>query len=201
MGLIKIMSIARPHAIPGTIKIKVNLRSMKTLRRTETYQASQQDVFKTIDDLGISGMHMTQSSRMMMGSKLNLKFLTKNHTGLGSKYRWTGKMMGIKMDFTVQVTKWVKDVEKTWETIGATKLIIYSWFRMHLLIAPAVDGAITELSISYKKPRRLLNKLLSFLFADLYCKWCLRKMLSDAKKSLEVSKGRVISFDKSQCDA
>ena len=62
---------------------------------------------------------------MMMGSKLNLEFLTENHTGQGSKYRWTGKVMGMKMDFTVVVTKWMDGEEKIWETIGKTKLIIY----------------------------------------------------------------------------
>jgi len=45
---------------------------------------------------------------------------------LGSKYRWTGRMMGLKMDFTVTVTKWVAGIEKVWETIGEAKMIIYS---------------------------------------------------------------------------
>src|SRR5437762_3187293 len=105
---------------------------MKTIKRIETYNAPAQEVFRSIDDLGVTGMHMTQSSMMMMGNKLHLEFLTENHTGLGSKYRWIGKMMGMKMDFTVEVTKWTKGIEKTWETIGSTRLIIYSWFRMHL---------------------------------------------------------------------
>lgn len=44
---------------------------------------------------------------MMMGSKLKLEFLTAEHRGLGSKYRWSGKMMGIPHDFNVEVTKWI----------------------------------------------------------------------------------------------
>ena len=164
---------------------------MKTITRVEKFRASPETVFKTIDDLGVTGMHMTKSSMMMMGSKLHLEFLTENHIGLGSKYRWTGKMMGLKMDFTVEVTKWIKSIEKTWETIGSTRLIIYSWFRMHLLVAPAVDCATAELSISYKKPKGFFKKILSFLFADLYCKWCLRKMLGDAKISLETSQQNI----------
>lgn len=99
---------------------------MKSINRIETYNATPEQVFKTIDDLGVTGMHMTRSSMMMMGSKLNLEFLTENHTGLGSRYRWTGKMMGLKMDFTVEVTKWISGKEKIWETIGEAKLIIYS---------------------------------------------------------------------------
>lgn len=99
---------------------------MKTITRVEKFSASPKAVFKTIDDLGVTGMHMTKSSMMMMGSKLHLEFLTKHHTGLNSTYRWTGKMLGMKMDFTVEVTKWVEGEEKIWETIGKTKLIILS---------------------------------------------------------------------------
>jgi hypothetical protein len=159
---------------------------MKSITRIETYNATPEQVFKCIDDLGVTGMHMTRSSMMMMGSKLSLEFLTANHTGPGSKYKWTGKMMGMPMDFTVEVTKWISDKEKIWETIGETKLIIYSWYRMHLLILPALNGCKAELSISYEKPKGFFNKILSFLFADLYCKWCLKHMLGDAKKSLEI---------------
>lgn len=161
---------------------------MKSITIIETYNATPVDVFKCIDDLGVTGMHMTQSSMMMMGSKLNLEFLTENHTGFASKYRWTGKMMGMLMDFTVEVTKWISPKEKIWETIGDTKLIIYSWYRMHLLIVPGPGGCKAELSICYEKPKGFFNKILSFLFADWYCKWCLKHMLGDAKKSLESPK-------------
>ena len=157
---------------------------MKTLSRNERFPASAQQVFKTIDDLGVTGMHMTESSMMMMGSKLNLEFLTTNKAGLGSRYRWTGKMMGLIMDFTVEVTKWVNGVEKVWETIGDTKLIIYSWYRMKLLVNEVNGKTDAELSISYEKPKGFFNRILCFLLADWYCRWCLKKMLGDAKKAV-----------------
>lgn len=159
---------------------------MKTIERTEVFNASPEQVFKCIDDLGVTGMHMTKSSAMMMGSKLSLEYLTEKHTGLGTMYRWTGKMMGMSMDFTVEVTKWVPYKEKTWETIGDTKLIIYSWYQMHLITTPMLNnGTNAELSISYEKPKGFFNKILSFLFANWYCRWCLNHMLGDAKKLLE----------------
>ncbi|HRO86210.1 MAG TPA: hypothetical protein PK110_15405 [Niabella sp.] len=161
---------------------------MKSISRTETYNTTPGQVFKCIDDLGVTGMHMTQSSMMMMGSKLNLEFLTENHTGLGSKYRWAGKMIGMPMDFTVEVTKWISGQEKIWETIGDTKLIIYSWYRMHLIVTPMLNGSKAELSISYEKPKGFFNKILSFLFADWYCKWCLKHMLGDAKIFLQANR-------------
>ena len=95
---------------------------MKTLKQNKIYNAPLEQVFKAIDDLGVTGTHMTQSSGMMMGNKLKLEYLTKHHTGLGTKYRWTGKMMGMAMDFTVEVTKWMDGKEKTWETIGENRL-------------------------------------------------------------------------------
>jgi len=158
---------------------------MKTLSRTEIFSSPPLEVFKAIDDLGVTGMHMTKSSMTMMGSKLKLEFLTDNKTGLGSKYRWTGKMMGIPMDFTVIVTKWQEGVEKVWETIGPTKLIIYSWYRMELKIKVNNEVVDAVLSISYEKPQGTLNKILSLLFADWYCRWCLKQMLGDAKKSVD----------------
>ena len=158
---------------------------MKTISRIEKYNARPLQVFRCIDDLGVTGSHMTQSSGMMMGSKLNLNYLTKNKTGLGSKYRWTGKMMGLKMAFTVEVTKWIEGKEKVWETVGPTKLIIYSWYRMKLIVNGSADGTEAELSITYKKPDGFMKKILCFLFADWYCRWCLRQMLCDAKKTVE----------------
>lgn len=161
---------------------------MKTIKRKETFIAPADKVFGYLDDLGVTGMHMTKSSAMMMGSKLQLKFLTNHRTGMGSRYQWTGTMMGMKMDFTVEVTKWVEGVEKIWETTGEAKMIIYSWYRMHLLVYPEGNAAQAELSITYEKPRNWFARIISFLFADLYCNWCLRKMLNDTKIKIEAEK-------------
>ena len=161
---------------------------MKTISRSCYFDAPPEDVFRAIDDLGVTGAHMTQSSMMMMGNKLNLQYLTDHHTGLHSSYRWTGKMMGIRMDFTVLVTKWIPPVEKVWETVGESRLIIYSWYRMTLQQQAGPNGTTAILSISYKRPKGFWSNLLSILFADLYCIWCLRKMLTDAGKSLNQNK-------------
>ena len=158
---------------------------MKTITQTAAYAASPRDVFHYLDDLGVTGMHMTQSSTMMMGSKLHLQYITPNHTGLNSKYRWTGTMMGMKMDFTVEVTKWTEGVEKIWETIGAARMIIYSWYRMHLLLKQINNSTIAELSITYEKPKGWFAKIISFFFADWYCRWCLKNMLTDTKSQIE----------------
>lgn len=161
---------------------------MKTIKKTKLYRASPKAVFDRIDDLGITGMHMTKSSMMMMGTKLNLQYLTENRRGPGTKYRWTGNMMGMVMDFTVEVTQWIAGKEKTWETIGPAKLIIYSWYRMHLSISKEGNQTLADLSITYEKPKGLFYKILSFFFAAWYGRWCLKNMLNDTGKSLNQQK-------------
>lgn len=159
---------------------------MKTITQKIQIHASPIKVFETLDDLGVTGMHMTKSSAMMMGGKLHLEYLTNHHTGPGSKYQWTGKMMGLQMDFTVEVTRWIKGIEKIWETIGEAKMIIYSWYRTHLLVKPMNNGAEASLSITYEKPKGWFAKTLSFFFADWYCNWCLKNMLADTKRKLDL---------------
>jgi hypothetical protein len=174
----------------------LKVRNMKTITRTSLFTSPALEVFRIIDDLGVTGVHMTESSMMMMGSKLILEYLTANRTGLNSKYRWYGKMMGIPMHFTVLVTKWNPGKEKVWETIGESKLVIYSWYRMALHLEESISGTFAILSISYKRPAGFWGKLLSYIFADIYCIWCLRKMLTDANHSLaqnlSINKGRII---------
>lgn len=167
---------------------------MKTIKRIETYTAPADIVFSCLDDLGVTGMHMTKSSTMMMGSKLHIEFLTKQHTGIGSKYRWTGTMMGMNMDFTVEVTKWIEGVEKVWETIGTSEMIIYSWYRMHLLVYPKGNVSQAELSITYERPKGWFAKIVSYLFADWYCAWCLKNMLTDGNKKIEEDKEMLLKF-------
>jgi hypothetical protein len=131
---------------------------------------------------------------MMMGSKLQLEYLTYNHTGLDSKYRWTGTMIGMEMDFTVKVTKWEEGVEKVWETIGEAKMIIFSWYQMHLQVNPMEDTTLVELSITYEKPKSWFAKIVSFLVAEWYCTWCLKNMLYDTKKKIETDESTLPSY-------
>ena len=49
---------------------------MKTIKKKIFINASPDKIFGMMDDLGVTGMHMTKSSTMMMGSKLDLEYLT-----------------------------------------------------------------------------------------------------------------------------
>ena len=158
---------------------------MKTNSKNILIHSMPEKVFAQMDDFSKTGMHMSESSMMMMGSKLKLEQLSTNSTGVGASYRWHGKMVGMTMDFSETVTKWQPPKLKEWETIGEAKIIIMSWYRMWFEIVPAENGTIAKLSISYLPPTQWYYKILSFLFAKLYCNWCLNNMLNDTKKNLE----------------
>lgn len=160
---------------------------MKTISKTRIYQASPEDVFDCLDNLSVTGMHMTRSSIPMMGGKLNLEFLSPQKTGLNTLYRWTGKVLWWDMGFTVQVTEWIRGKEKTWKTVGPVRIILYSWFEMRLHVERAMEGSTALLSFTYEKPKGPLNKLLCLLLGDWYGKWCLNHMLADAEKQLGAS--------------
>jgi hypothetical protein len=51
---------------------------VKTVSQTYTFYAPAGVVFDHLDDLSVTGMHMTKSSMPMMGGKMNLQFLSAN---------------------------------------------------------------------------------------------------------------------------
>ena len=40
----------------------------------------------------------------------------------------------------ISLSKWIQNKEKVWETIGEPKLIIYSRYRMNLLVTPGLKN-------------------------------------------------------------
>ena len=158
---------------------------MKTKSKSILIHSTPEKVFQQMDDFSKTGMHMSESSMMMMGSKLKLEQLSPNPTGIGASYRWYGKMMGMTMDFSETVTKWEQNKLKEWEIVGDAKIIIMSWYRMWFEISPSENGTNAKISISYLPPKEWYYKILSFFFAKWYCNWCLNNMLNDTKKSIE----------------
>ena len=155
---------------------------MKTKSRNILINSTPPKVFALMDDFSKTGMHMSESSMMMMGSKLNLEQLSTNATGIGATYRWYGKMMGMTIDFKETVSKWEFPIAKKWETIGDAKIIIISWYKMWFNIEGNDGSSIVTLHISYLPPKQWYFRILSFLFANWYCNWCLKNMLESIKQ-------------------
>ena len=154
-------------------------REVRKIERTMIINAKPEEVFAFMDDINNTGRHMTESNAQMAGSKLKLEWLTDYKTGLNTKYKWTGKVMGMKMKFTVIVSQWDSGKSKTWETIGDAKMIVISWYRMYLELKPNDDGTTTaKLGILYTKSKNIPG----FLLGKRYSIWCVNSMLNDTNK-------------------
>lgn len=161
---------------------KKNNRKIQTYERTMFMNGNPRDVFTFMDNIENTGMHMTKSNGAMMGGKLTIQWLSDHKTGLGTKYRWTGRVAGMKMDFTVEVNKWVDGKEKVWGTVGDAKMIVIDWFEMYLIISAKENGkSEAKLGIYYTKHKSLWG----FLLGKWYSKWCVKSMLKDTRKHFE----------------
>ncbi len=160
---------------------------MKTVSETVEIQAPAQEVFAHIDDIRNVGWHMTeQSSMAMMGSKLTVEVLSEQKTGLGATYRYSGTIMGLTLDFSESVTKYVANREKVWRTIGEPRLLIMASYEMRLSIEPQPPSSSRlTISIAYELPRSQFWRFLGILLAGWYSRWCLQRMCRDTKRVLE----------------
>lgn len=157
----------------------------RRLSETVRIEASPRAVFAYLDDFRNLGGHMSERSMAMMGSRLRLERLDGPGTGVGARYRWTGRIMGLPIELTEVVTDWVADRLKAWETVGVPRLIVIAGYRMNFTVAPDGAGTVLTIEIEYDVPRSWLGRLLSWLLGDAYSRWCLRRMARDAKATLE----------------
>jgi len=158
-------------------------RKIRYYQKEMLIKGSPEEVFAFMDDIRNTGKHMTENSGPMAGGKLNIEWLSGHKTGLGTRYRWTGKVLGMKMDFTVEVSKWLAGKEKTWGTVGPAKMIVIDWFEMDLLTSPENNERTkARLEIHYTKHKGILG----FLFGKWYAKWCVKSMLKDTRKHFAI---------------
>lgn len=159
---------------------------MKAVSRTIIIRSDPGEVFAFMDAMANTGMHMTRSSMPMWGGKLELIQISPHATGPGAKFRWKGKALWMKLDFTVEVTAWKKNELKIWETTGEVKAIILSWYRMRMQLTPVNEGTQVELGIEYETSgKNFFERILAFFIAGWYARWCVINMLNDSKKKME----------------
>lgn len=174
--LVNSFSAFSQDTLISALPVKEKIRQYE---KTIYIEASSDSVFAFMDDVKNTGSHMTKKNGAMMGSKLSFKWLTQNQAGIGATYQWNGKVMWMKMDFTVQVFQWQSGKDKTWGTIGNSKMIVIDWFEMHLITSPITsEKTEVRLEIKYTKSKNIKG----FLLGKLYAKWCVKKMLKDSKK-------------------
>jgi Polyketide cyclase / dehydrase and lipid transport len=162
---------------------------MTTVCETVEIRAPAESVFAHIDDIRNLGWHMARRSSMaLMGSRLRLEILSDQATGLGATYQYSGTMMGLSIDFSESVTKYLPPREKVWRTLGESRLLIVASYEMRVAVEPLSPwSARLTISIVYELPRSGFWRIVGLVLARSYSRWCLRRMCRDTKRALEAT--------------
>jgi hypothetical protein len=160
---------------------------MPVLSRSATIDAPAERVFAYVDDIRNLARHMSErGSMLMMGSKLRLEIVTPEPTGVGATYRYSGRVLGLIIDFSETVSRYALGREKAWRTIGEPRLLIIDNYEMRVLVEPLPD-ARSELTITidYTLSPSLLWRTIGGMLAASYAKWCLDSMVGGTLRDLQ----------------
>jgi polyketide cyclase/dehydrase/lipid transport protein len=140
---------------------------MITVSETVEIRMPSEAVFAHVDDIRNLGWHMTgRSSMAMMGARLKLEILSDRATGLGATYRYSGTMLGLSIDFSESVTKYLPPREKVWRTLGEPRLVIIVSYEMRVTVEPlSPSSARLTISIVYELPRSGLWRIVGLVLA------------------------------------
>jgi hypothetical protein len=149
---------------------------MRHYEEVRPIPASAADVFALIDDHTRLSAHMSKSSWMMGGGKMDIAVDEGGGRRVGSHIKLSGTAFGIHVALDEVVTAHEPPRRKAWETVGEPRLLIIGAYKMAVAITPQSSGSTLQVSIDYEP----LRTFLGVVFGDAYAKWCVRRMLNDA---------------------
>ncbi|MBI4087186.1 SRPBCC family protein [Candidatus Kaiserbacteria bacterium] len=141
--------------------------------------ASPETLFAYIDDHTRFSSHMNESSWMMGGGTMHVSVDAGRGQEVGSHIRMTGTAFGIRLFLDEVVTRRDPPFVKTWETVDIPKLLVIGSYRMSIEITPKDSGSLLRVRIDYDLPTT--NVWLGRLFGGMYARWCVRRMIKDAR--------------------
>lgn len=145
-----------------------------------TISASPGELFAYIDDHARFSSHMSQSSWMMGGGRMDVTVDEGRGQNVGSHIRLSGTAFGIKLFLDEVVTRHEPPRIKTWETVGDLGLLVIGHYGMGIEIAPQGSATSIRVFIDYSMPDK--NVWLGRLFGEMYAKWCVAQMLNGARE-------------------
>lgn len=148
---------------------------------TAEVRAASRALFDRLDDQTKLGVHMQERSMMMMGGRMTYAFDDAKGQAVGSVIRMGGSFLGLTLDVEEVVTERVPPTHKTWETRGRPRMIVIKDYRMGFHITPlSGDRSRLRVFIAYNRPVSLAGAILAPLFAPMYARWCVQRMVDDA---------------------
>jgi hypothetical protein len=145
-------------------------------------EAPAEVVFAFLDDQENLSSHMSKPSGMMLGTTMKIVMEPDHTRRVGSRFGFTGSVLGVPLRVDEIVTSRVPPSSKTWETTAEPILWVIGQYGMGFELVP--HGPRTELRvyIRYARPRGILGGILGWLFGPAYARWCTGVMVDDAAK-------------------
>jgi hypothetical protein len=137
-------------------------------------------VFGYVDDHERLSSHMTRSSWMMGGGRMDVHLDAGRGQRLGSTIRMSGSAFGLELSLEEVVTEYAPARHKTWETVGEPHLLIIGRYRMGFDVIPEGGGATLRVFIDYELPHARRGGRLIARLASWYAAWCTKRMVRDA---------------------
>lgn len=141
--------------------------------------ASPEELFAYIDDHTRFSSHMSQSSWMMGGERMDVSVDDGKGQKVGSHIRLNGTAFGIKLFLDEVVTRREPPHIKEWETVGDLRLLVVGHYRMGIEITPQGSDSLMRVFIDYDMPAQ--HVWLGRLFGGMYAKWCVGQMINGAR--------------------
>ena len=99
-------------------------------------------------------------------------------------------MMGLVLDFSEKVIRYVPGREKVWRTLGTPQLLILDSYEMRVAVEPVSEAAARlTIGIDYELPRSGLWRLIGRALAAPYARWCVQSMIDGTKRDIEQGAG------------
>lgn len=143
-------------------------------------RASTVTLFAHVDDHARLSSHMSKSSWMMGGGRMDLELDEGRGQRIGSHIWLAGKVFGMRLSVEEVVIERNPPHRKVWETTNPPRLLVIGDYRMGFEITPATNGAQLRVFIDYSLSPTAPARWLGYLLGRYYAKWCTRRMVRDA---------------------
>jgi len=141
--------------------------------------APADSVFAYADDPARLSSHMSESSWMMGGGRMQTELDAGRGQTVSSRIRLSGRVFGLELSVEEIVTERVPPQRKAWETTGSPRLLVIGHYRIGFEIVPQENGSALRVYIDYALPEDAPARWLGFLFGRYYARWCTQQMVRD----------------------
>ena len=165
--------------------MKVVNSALRHYEENVQINAATKDIFSFVDDHSLFSSHMSKSSWMMGGGRMNILMDNEKGQRVGSHIRLKGNVFGVNLFLDEVITRREPPIVKEWKTVGDIRLLIIGHYRMGFEIKPQNNSSMLKVFIDYDLPISLYTRWLGVLLGRIYAKWCIRQMITGVKEQFK----------------